>query len=211
MSLTKQRAREDNFLPKVSSKKIDGILHDPEKTAKAVNLVYVTDDTPGITREKRRNKFRYFLEGKEVKNAGVLDRIRKLVIPPAWKDVWICPSEKGHLQATGKDAKNRKQYLYHPSWVELRNHTKYYRMVQFAYGLPRIRAKIEKDLARHGLPQEKVLAAVVSLMEHTSMRVGNSSYEKRCISRHQPAQFKAGAHCPTMQGNSRQGVVPILR
>ena len=174
----KHTDKEDDLIPAVSSRKIARILHDPEKTAKAVNLVYVSGDRPGITRKKKGKKFRYFYDGKEVKDGEVLERISKLVLPPAWDNVWICALENGHLQATGIDVDKRKQYRYHPAWVALRNHTKYYRMIQFAHALPRIRANVDKDLARHGLPREKVLAAVVSLMERTHMRVGNSSYEK---------------------------------
>lgn len=169
----------EELLNNLSPKKIAKILHDPVNTAKAVNLVYVTDaETPGIIRKKRGAKFQYFLEDKEIKNKEVLDRIKKLVIPPAWEDVWICSLDNGHLQVTGMDAKKRKQYRYHPAWVALRNHSKYYRMIRFAYALPEIRLHLEKDLAKQGLPREKVLAAVVSLMERTNIRVGNNIYEK---------------------------------
>ncbi len=173
------RAKTGEDVPiRISSKKMDHILRDPEKTARAVNLVHVSDDQPGIVREKRGKTFRYFLEEKEVKDKEVLARIKQLVIPPAWEEIWICTRENGHLQATGIDARRRKQYLYHPSWVALRNQTKYYRLVRFAHALTKIRLNVEKDLARHGLPKEKILAAMVSLMERTNMRVGNSSYEK---------------------------------
>jgi len=169
----------EEIVRKISPKKIAGILNDPKKTAKTVNLVYVTDGaTPGIRREKRGKSFHYFLEGKEIKEKDVLDRIKKLVIPPAWEDIWICTLENGHLQVTGIDAKKRKQYRYHPAWNALRNHSKYYRMILFAHALPAIRLHVEKDLARKGFPKEKVLAAVISLMERTSIRVGNSMYEK---------------------------------
>ncbi|MDO5523405.1 MAG: DNA topoisomerase IB [Bacteroidia bacterium] len=169
----------EEILHNLSPKKITNILQDPQKTAKVVNLVYVTDTgSPGIMRKKNGKSFRYLLNGKEVKSKKVLQRIQKLVIPPAWEDVWICALENGHLQVTGFDVKKRKQYRYHPAWVALRNHSKYYRMVQFAHALPAIRLRIEKDLARKGLPQEKVLAAVISLMERTNIRVGNNVYEK---------------------------------
>lgn len=173
-----QIEKADEIIQKISPGKIAQILHDPEKTARAVNLVYVTDNQPGIIREKSRKAFRYFSEGKEVKNKEILERIKKLVIPPAWEEVWICALENGHLQATGIDTKKRKQYRYHPAWVALRSHNKYFHMIQFAHTLPQIRLRVEKDLARHGLPREKVLATVISLMERTNMRVGNSSYEK---------------------------------
>ncbi len=175
----KEESGSEELLHKLSPKKMANILHDPLKTAKAVNLVYITDvDTPRISRQKSGKNFNYFLEGKEIKNKDVLERINKLVIPPAWENVWICALENGHLQATGIDIKKRKQYRYHPAWIALRNHSKYYRMIQFAHALPQIRLHIEKDLARKGLPQEKVLAAVVSLMERTHIRVGNNIYEK---------------------------------
>lgn len=149
-----------------------------EKIAKAVQLVYVSDNQPGIRRVKKGKSFRFYLEGIEVRDKATLDRIKKLVIPPAWKEVWVCLREDGHLQATGHDIMGRKQYRYHPSWVALRDQTKYYRMARFARALPRIREQVEKDLARRGFPREKILATMISLMERTHMRVGNSSYEK---------------------------------
>jgi len=155
------------------------LINDQVKAAKAMKLVYVLDgETAGITREKRGKGFRYLYDGGTVEDRKVLERIRKLVIPPAWKNVWICPMENGHLQATGIDAMGRKQYLYHPLWIELRNQHKYHRMVQFANALPAIRTQIEKDLTRKEMSKEKVLALIVSLMERTSIRVGNSTYEK---------------------------------
>lgn len=155
------------------------LINDQVKAAKAMKLVYVLDgETAGITREKRGKGFRYLYDGGTVEDRKVLERIRKLVIPPAWKNVWICPMENGHLQATGIDAMGRKQYLYHPLWIKLRNQHKYHRMVQFANALPTIRTQIEKDLTRKEISREKVLALIVSLMERTSIRVGNSTYEK---------------------------------
>ncbi len=155
------------------------LINDPAKAAKAMKLVYVLDgETAGITREKRGKGFRYLYDGGTVKDRKKLERIRKLVIPPAWKNVWICPMENGHLQATGIDSLGRKQYLYHPLWIELRNQRKYHRMVQFANALPAIRLQIEKDLSRKEMSREKVIALIVSLMERTSIRVGNSTYEK---------------------------------
>ena len=155
------------------------LINDPVKAARTMKLVYVLDgETTGITRKKRKKGFQYLYEGGTVKDRKVLERIKKLVIPPAWNNVWICPMENGHLQATGIDALGRKQYLYHPLWIELRNQRKYHRMVQFAHALPAIRLQIEKDLSRRGMSREKVLALIVSLMERTSIRVGNSTYEK---------------------------------
>ncbi|MCR6651057.1 MAG: hypothetical protein NVV73_05910 [Cellvibrionaceae bacterium] len=119
-----------------------------------------------------------FFDGKKVRDRATLERIRKLVIPPAWTNVWICSEANGHLQATGTDAKGRKQYKYHSHWNALRNHTKFYRLLHFGKCVPQIRARLEHDLAKRGLPAEKVLAAVVCLMDLTSIRIGNSAYEK---------------------------------
>jgi DNA topoisomerase I len=113
-----------------------------------------------------------------VRDGAVLERIRKLAIPPAWRDVWICPREDGHLQATGRDARGRKQYRYHARWREVRDETKYGRMLAFANALPRIRRRVRHDLGRAGLPREKVLATVVRLLETTRMRVGNEEYAR---------------------------------
>jgi DNA topoisomerase-1 len=163
---------------KIDKRKIRGIAKDPQKTAHAVNLVYVNDTQPGIKRLKRGREFIYVLRNKPVKNEEMLARIKSLVIPPAWENVWICSLANGHLQATGFDTKKRKQYRYHPSWNEFRNQTKFYRLLEFGKNLATIREKINKDLALPGLPLKKVLAAVVSLMENTSIRVGNNMYEK---------------------------------
>lgn len=163
-------------LPK---KKIKSIIGDPEKSAEAINLIYVHDTEPGIKRIKKGKEFEYLVEeAKSIKDQEHLNRIKSLVIPPAWENVWICVLPNGHLQATGIDVKKRKQYRYHPSWNYLRNHTKYYRLYQFGKALPKIRLQLEKDLSLPGLPVQKVLAAVISLMERTNIRVGNSMYEK---------------------------------
>jgi len=163
---------------RIPAKKIPGILGDVEKAAKAVKLVYVQDSQSGISRKKIKNEFRYFFNGKRVVETETLERIKKLVIPPAWTNVWICPLDNGHLQVTGLDAKKRKQYKYHTLWNRLRNHTKFYRLYEFGKVIPVIRQQLELDLALPGLPLEKVLAAVVSLMEQTSIRIGNNIYEK---------------------------------
>ena len=165
-------------VPKVSKQKLKSIVKDEEKTALAANLVYVTDKEPGIERKQKGKKFEYYFKGNLIKDDEELLRIKHLVIPPAWTNVWICRRENGHLQATGYDTKNRKQYKYHPNWNSLRNHTKYYRLVDFGKVLPDIRKQLEKDLNLEGLPLKKVLAAVVALMERTNIRVGNSFYEK---------------------------------
>lgn len=163
---------------KIPRKKVESILHDPAKTAQAVHLIYVTDNQPGIIRIKRGKTVSYIHNEKPVKDQETLQRIKKLVIPPAWENVWICTLENGHLQATGIDIKKRKQYKYHPLWSTLRNHTKFYRLHKFGKVLPAIRLQLEKDLSLPGLPYEKVMAAVVSLLERTNIRIGNNSYEK---------------------------------
>lgn len=162
----------------ISDKLLRTIVHDAEKSAKAVNLVYVHDNEPGVRRVKKGKRFIYTMGKKQVEDEALLERIKKLVIPPAWTQVWICAKENGHLQATGLDLKKRKQYKYHSLWNSLRNHTKFYRLHRFGSSMPLIRERIEQDLSLPGLPQEKVLAAVVCLMERTSIRVGSSFYEK---------------------------------
>jgi len=163
---------------KISPKKLDKIVHDPVKTAEAVNLIYVSDSVPGILRTRKGNGFEYISRDKPLTDEKQLQRIKSLVIPPAWEDVWICMLPNGHLQATGFDVKKRKQYRYHPLWNSLRNHTKFHRLYEFGKVLPAIRLQLEKDLSLHGLPKEKVLAAIVSLIERTHIRVGNTMYEK---------------------------------
>lgn len=163
---------------RIPDKVIKTILHDAEKSAEAVNLVYVHDYEPGINRIKKGKQFIYTLGKKKISDEALLGRIRSLVIPPAWTNVWICASENGHLQATGLDLRKRKQYRYHSLWNSLRNHTKFYRLHRFGSFMPAIRERIEKDLSLPGLPLEKVLATVVCLMERTSIRVGNNAYEK---------------------------------
>jgi DNA topoisomerase I len=167
-----------DLVEEISRSKLRKIINDPVKTAEAVNLVYVNDTAPGIRRKRSGSNFSYLYNEKALRDKEQLSRIKSLVIPPAWENVWICALQNGHLQATGTDVKNRKQYRYHPSWNALRNHTKFYRLLQFGKVLPAIRLEVEKDLARPGLPQTKILATVVSLMERTNIRVGNNVYEK---------------------------------
>lgn len=156
----------------------DPIL-DPVESAKAAHLRYVTDTRPGIRRKRHGKNFSYIdPEGKPVRNKETLARIKSLAIPPAWTGVWICPIPHGHLQATGRDARGRKQSRYHPCWREVRDETKYERMILFAEALPRIRERVDQDLALPGLPREKVLATIVSLMENTFIRVGNAEYAR---------------------------------
>jgi DNA topoisomerase-1 len=148
-------------------------------SARAAGLSYMPDGAPGIRRQRRGSAFRYLRpDGSPVREARTLGRIRALAIPPAWREVWICERDDGHLQATGRDARGRKQYRYHPRWREVRDETKYGRMIPFARALPRIRRRVARDLARPGLPREKVLAAVVRLLETTRMRVGNEEYAR---------------------------------
>jgi DNA topoisomerase-1 len=152
---------------------------DPVSTAKSAGLRYVCDSSPGIRREKVSLGFRYKrADGRLVRSPAELTRIRALVIPPAWTGVWICADARGHLQATGRDARGRKQYRYHPDWRASRDENKFDRMQAFAAALPAIRARTSADLAREGLPREKVLATVVQLLEKSLIRVGNEEYAK---------------------------------
>ncbi len=151
----------------------------PAESARAAGLRYTTDARPGIRRLRRGRAFTYVdAEGKRVRAAAELARIRSLVIPPAWSDVWICPDSRGHLQATGRDARGRKQYRYHPKWRVARDETKYDRVIGFAKVLPVIRRTTSDHLRRQGLPREKVLATVVQLLEKTLIRVGNDEYAR---------------------------------
>ena len=154
------------------------LSQDPVATAKAIKLVYVSSKDEGIERIKVGKGFKYIFQSKTIKDKATLQRIRSLVIPPAWREVWICRIAEGHLQATGLDVLNRKQYRYHPMWNELRNKTKFYRLPELGKLLPAIRKQLDADLALPGLPKEKVLAVVVGLMEKTGIRIGNEFYEK---------------------------------
>ncbi len=167
------------LIAKISPSKMMKIMKDPEKSATAVNLVYTNDsENQGIERKKRGKSFSYFSSDQKIKDKEEIQRINQLAIPPAWENVWICALQNGHLQATGLDAKKRKQYRYHPVWNALRNHTKFYRMLHFGEVLPQIRLNLEQDLAHRKLDKRKVLALVVSLMERTNIRIGNNIYEK---------------------------------
>ena len=162
----------------LSTRKFKAIVNDNKKTAAAVNLLYVSDTEPGILRMKRGRGFIYLYNENRVSDQSTLERIKSLVIPPAWKNVWICKHAEGHIQTTGFDVKQRKQYRYHPLWNQLRNQTKFFRMIEFGESLPQLRLQLEKDISQKELTEEKVIATVVSLMERTYIRVGNSSYEK---------------------------------
>lgn len=160
-------------------KKLEKIGRDPKITAKAVGLRYSLQSEKGYYRKRKSKGFIYFDEaGERVTDSEVLERIKKLVIPPAWENVWISPYENGHLQVTGIDTKGRKQYRYHPEWNKIRNQSKFFRLRLFAEALPAIRAQVDKDLARKGLPYEKVVALVVKLIELTNIRIGNDAYKK---------------------------------
>jgi DNA topoisomerase-1 len=152
---------------------------DPVEAAKAAGLRYVSDTQPGIQR-KRVGKGKHFsyigLDGKPIREPQELERIKQIGIPPAWKQVWICPSPQGHIQATGRDAKGRKQYRYHSRWREVRDETKYDRMIAFGEALPAIRERVEHDLSLPGLPYQKVQATLVRLLDTTLIRVGNQEY-----------------------------------
>jgi DNA topoisomerase-1 len=139
----------------------------------------VSDARPGIARKRSGKGFSYVgPDGHAIKDEAELERIRSLAVPPAYTDVWICPDPRGHIQATGRDARGRKQYRYHPRWREVRDEAKYGRMVAFGDALPAIRKRVSADLARQGLPKEKVIAAVVRLLETTLIRVGNEEYAR---------------------------------
>jgi DNA topoisomerase-1 len=152
---------------------------DPVAAARAAQLRHVGDDMPGITRYPAEHGFDYRdPAGALISDFETLRRIKSLAIPQAWRDVWICPHANGHIQAVGRDARGRKQYRYHARWREARDETKFGRMLLFGRVLPRIRARVEADLRRHGLPRERVLAAIVRLMELTLFRIGNVEYSK---------------------------------
>jgi DNA topoisomerase-1 len=152
---------------------------DPVDSARAAGLRYVRDDAPGIRREREGDGFVYTSpDGGRVDDDETLRRIRSLAVPPAWTDVWICAAPRGHLQATGRDARGRKQYRYHPRWRAARDETKYERMLAFGRALPAIRERVEQDLRLPDMPREKVLATVVRLLETTLVRVGNEEYAR---------------------------------
>lgn len=152
---------------------------DSKESTKLVGLKYVSDDVPGITRIKKGKLFIYKdVDGKVIKNRATLKRIQSLAIPPAYTHVWICPDERGHIQATGRDDRKRKQYKYHPKWNETRDETKYHKLLLFGQSLPAIRKQVKKDLKLPKLPKEKVLATIVTLIEKTFIRVGNDEYAK---------------------------------
>lgn len=163
----------------LSSEEVTSLISNPDLAAEKANLQYVSEDDLCIVRKKRGKGYQYLQEGEPVKDKEHLERIKKLVIPPAWEKVKICPFSNGHLQVVGLDAKNRKQYMYHPDWTKFRNLTKFYKLAAFGKVLPKIRSQVDKDLDLRGMPQRKVLALVVRLMEETHIRIGNDAYAKK--------------------------------
>ncbi len=156
-----------------------GELVDPVASARAAGLRYVSDQSPGLRRKRVGKGFIYLDSGgRTLRDAETIGRIKRLAVPPAWTDVWICPDPRGHLQATGRDVRGRKQYRYHARWREVRDAVKYDRMLAFAESLPRIREHTDRDLERPDLPREKVLATIVRLLEDTRIRIGNDEYRK---------------------------------
>jgi DNA topoisomerase I len=152
----------------------------PQESARAVGLRYVSDETPGFRRARKGTGFRYLNQnGKEIRDSRHLARIKALAIPPAWTDVWICPITHGHLQATGRDARGRKQHRYHSQWRSVRDETKYARLIAFARALPKVRRRVARDLKLPGLSRQRVLATVVKLLEVSFIRVGNEEYARQ--------------------------------
>lgn len=174
----KKIAPGETELPALSHKEFLRVDRDYAKAAKVVNLIYVKDSDPGISRLKKGKGFIYLADKKPITEKAKIERIKKLAIPPAWIEVWICPQENGHIQATGLDARKRKQYRYHPLWNLLRNETKFHHLYEFGNQLPALRQRIKEDMQQATLNQDKVLATVISLMERTYIRIGNSGYEK---------------------------------
>jgi DNA topoisomerase I len=162
-----------------SKPNINIVAEDPKEAAASAGLRYVSDESPGIKRWRKGASFVYYdKEGKRIRNPLELKRIRSLAIPPAWEKVWICAQANGHLQATGIDAKGRKQYRYHPTWRTVRDEAKFERLLSFAEVLPKIRAKVDEDMRRADLSREKVLATIVRLLEISLIRIGNEEYAK---------------------------------
>jgi DNA topoisomerase-1 len=162
---------------KIADRKV--VVGDPMEAAEEAGLRYVNDDQPGYTRKLKGDDFEYFdMEGKPIRDEQRLLRIKRLAIPPAYTDVWICPASNGHIQATGRDARGRKQYRYHERWRGVRDENKYERIVIFGQALPKIRRRVSKDLSLPGLPRNKVLATVMQLLERTFIRVGNEEYAR---------------------------------
>jgi DNA topoisomerase-1 len=158
---------------------VPAVVVEAQRHARDTGLLYVTDAEPGISRQRRGHGFVYLASGRRrITAENTLDRIRRLAIPPAYTNVWICREPRGHLQATGRDARGRKQYRYHPRWRTTRDDGKFSRMVEFGSRLPQLRRRLKRDLALPGLPRDKVLAVVVTLLDETLIRVGNEEYAR---------------------------------
>ena len=165
---------------RIVRRKVSEVVTDPVEAAEEAGLRYVSDQQPGYTRKRKGQSFQYFdTHGKLIQDESRLLRIRRLAIPPAYRDVWICPISNGHIQATGRDDRGRKQYRYHERWREIRDENKYDRILSFAAALPKIRQRVQADLKLPGLKREKVLATVVQLLERTFIRVGNEEYARQ--------------------------------
>ncbi len=154
------------------------ITKDYSRAAEVAKLLYVSDKELGIIRIKKAKNYSYRYKNLPLKDKKQIERIKKLVLPPAWEKVWICYYENGHLQATGYDSRNRKQYRYHSLWNSLRNETKFHRLYEFGKALPQLRTKAEEDMQAKDLSEKKVLATIIGLMERTYRRVGNAEYER---------------------------------
>jgi DNA topoisomerase-1 len=162
-------------------KKIDdgSLLSRSLAAAEQASLIYVSDEEPGIRRKRAGRSFAYFMpDGNRIAEPAEIDRINKLAIPPAWTDVWIAPDADGHIQATGRDVRGRKQYRYHPRWAQVRDEAKYYQLAAFAEALPALREQIDKDLRCQGLPRDRVVASIIWLLDNTMIRIGNSAYAR---------------------------------
>ena len=169
------RQRGSDAEPKLNG----AIAEELVAAAEEAGLQYVSDERPGYRRKPKRKEFEYFdTEGKPIRDEQRLLRIKRLAIPPAWTDVWICPSPNGHIQATGRDARGRKQYRYHERWREVRDENKFDRLAEFAKALPNIRRRVSQDLKLPGLSRQKVLATIVRLLERTFIRIGNEEYAR---------------------------------
>ncbi|MBD2094528.1 DNA topoisomerase IB [Trichocoleus sp. FACHB-591] len=174
MQLQRQRSKRSQ-----RRKFLASLITDPVQSAQVAGLRYVNDDSPGIQRQPRGKGFVYLnIDGKIIRDRQEIQRIESLAIPPAYKDVWICPFANGHIQATGRDAKGRKQYRYHSLWRQVRDQTKFTRLIAFSDALPTLRERVDHDLGLRGLSREKVLATVVRLLETTCIRVGNETYAR---------------------------------
>lgn len=163
----------------ITPEEITSFLKNPDKAAKKADLIYTLDADLNIERVRKKDSFEYFKNGSKIKEKKTLERIKSLVIPPGWEKVRICSKENGHIQVIGTDAKGRKQYIYHPHWTNFRNQTKFFKMAAFGKILPKIREQVDKDLDLPKMPQRKVLALVIRLMEETHIRIGNHCYAKK--------------------------------